>query len=118
METTLGVCQAVETRTAPVGKPIVCVINVLTTATTRGVAAAVATANRGANPADLIDLEQHPDATELRDCQIALGIDIGRNVVRDLTCVATNANTPVKCGGAQPQRPLLHPFVEYHPSRT
>src|SRR5262245_9900047 len=35
MERTLGVCQAVEARTAPVGRPIVCVINVLTTATTR-----------------------------------------------------------------------------------
>ena len=35
IETTLGVCQAVETRRAPEGRRNVCVISELTTATTR-----------------------------------------------------------------------------------
>ena len=79
------------------------------------VAAAIAPVNRGANTADLIDLGEHPGAGQVRHYKIALGIDIRCDVVRDLTRVVADANTPVKGGGAELDRPMFRSLVEYRP---
>ena len=82
------------------------------------VAATITPVNRGADTAHLIDLDEHTGAGQLGDYEITFGIDIRCDVVRDLTCVVADANTPVKGGGAEPDRSKSAPLSSIAQSRT
>jgi hypothetical protein len=64
------------------------------------VALAVTTVDRGTDPANPIDLHEYAGA---RDHQTVLRINIGGDVVRDLTGVAAYADALVKGRGTEPK---------------
>ena len=67
------------------------------------VALAVSRPERRADSCDLVCLDELPGLFEVVHQGLALRIDIGRDVMRDLSRDPAEADAPVECGGAQPE---------------
>src|SRR5690606_22791989 len=66
------------------------------------IAAAVAAILRGAGAGDLVGGPRPPRRCQVADDEIALGIEIGADMVGDLAGIVTEANAAVEAGGGEP----------------
>jgi hypothetical protein len=79
------------------------------------VASSIAAVERGTDAGDLVNRLDDLGGFEIAGKSISLDIDIGRDVMRDLTGVAAEAYVAIERRGAEPHRPAFLPLLEDPP---
>ena len=80
-----------------------------------GIAAAIAPGRGRADARHFVERGKHARVIEIVDEEIALGIEVRTDVVRDLAGVVAEPHAPVVAGGAQPPRPFVRRRVRHLP---